>query len=286
MFEDVQTASTYAFSSPYRFNGKELDPETGLTYYGARYYQNKLNLWLSVDPLAMNENNRYLTPYHFVVNNPILNFDPKGEDWFENSETGQLMWLKDDVDVYENDNGTWNNIGTELLDFDGENLTYYTQGTNDDGEMFLKVNRYKARSGKMKDDETFDYSEKAQAQPSKGPLPEGTYSINPQRIQWWEDESFMQKSAAAIGKGTWPGGQISWGPARAWINPGEVLINDPGTGQSVTRGGFTIHGGYEFGSSGCIDLGQNARDFFEQLESSGSNNIRLRVSFKSSNIPL
>ncbi len=56
------------------------------------------------------------------------------------------MWLKDDVDVYENDNGTWNNIGTELLDFDGENLTYYTQGTNDDGEMFLKVNRYKARS--------------------------------------------------------------------------------------------------------------------------------------------
>ena len=42
----------------------------------------------------------------------------------------------------------------------------------------------------------------------------------------------------------------------------------------------------QFGSSGCIDLGQNARDFFEQLESSGSNNIRLRVSFKSSNIPL
>ena len=26
------TASTYAFSSPYRFNGKELDPETGLAY--------------------------------------------------------------------------------------------------------------------------------------------------------------------------------------------------------------------------------------------------------------
>ncbi|MDA0899276.1 MAG: SpvB/TcaC N-terminal domain-containing protein, partial [Bacteroidetes bacterium] len=35
-------ANTFNFSSPYRFNGKELDPETGLAYYGARYYQNKI----------------------------------------------------------------------------------------------------------------------------------------------------------------------------------------------------------------------------------------------------
>jgi RHS repeat-associated protein len=279
-------SGTASFSSPYRFNGKELDEETGLAYYGARYYDNQLSMWLSVDPLAMNENNRYMTPYHFVANNPIRNFDPNGEDWYENAETGQLMWLKDNAAVYKNDNGTWKNIGTELLDFDGENLTYYTQGTNEGGEMFLKAQRYKARSGRMQDDDTFDYSKEAQAKPSDGPLPEGGYSINPQSIQWWEDESFMQKSAAFFGKGTWPGGQISWGPARVWINPGEVSVRDPSTGQSVTRGGFTIHGGYEFGSAGCIDLGQNARDFFEQLENSNSNNIRLRVKFKSSNIPL
>ncbi|MDA9963963.1 hypothetical protein OAP05_03345 [Schleiferiaceae bacterium] len=36
----------------YRFNGKELDEETGLAYYGARYYDNQLSMWLSVDPLA------------------------------------------------------------------------------------------------------------------------------------------------------------------------------------------------------------------------------------------
>ena len=34
----------------YRFNGKEVDEETGLAYYGARYYDNQLSMWLSVDP--------------------------------------------------------------------------------------------------------------------------------------------------------------------------------------------------------------------------------------------
>lgn len=40
---------------PYLFNGKELDSETGLYYYGARYYDPKTSLWLNVDPLAKEE---------------------------------------------------------------------------------------------------------------------------------------------------------------------------------------------------------------------------------------
>jgi RHS repeat-associated protein len=35
---------------PFRFTGKELDPETGLYYYGARYLDPKTSLWLSSDP--------------------------------------------------------------------------------------------------------------------------------------------------------------------------------------------------------------------------------------------
>ncbi|MFV0530056.1 MAG: RHS repeat-associated core domain-containing protein [Flavobacteriales bacterium] len=30
----------------------ELDEETGLYYYGARYYEPRISLWLSVDPLV------------------------------------------------------------------------------------------------------------------------------------------------------------------------------------------------------------------------------------------
>ena len=36
----------------YKFNAKELDSETGNYYYGARYYDPKVSVWLSVDPLA------------------------------------------------------------------------------------------------------------------------------------------------------------------------------------------------------------------------------------------
>ncbi|MBE6330633.1 MAG: hypothetical protein E7072_11090 [Bacteroidales bacterium] len=39
------------FSTNYLFNAKELDNETGLYYYGARYLNPTNGIWLSVDPL-------------------------------------------------------------------------------------------------------------------------------------------------------------------------------------------------------------------------------------------
>ena len=35
---------------PYRFTGKEVDQETGLYYYGARYLDPKYSMWISTDP--------------------------------------------------------------------------------------------------------------------------------------------------------------------------------------------------------------------------------------------
>ena len=35
---------------PYKFTGKEMDEETGLYYYGARYLDPKYSLWISTDP--------------------------------------------------------------------------------------------------------------------------------------------------------------------------------------------------------------------------------------------
>ncbi|GGH69903.1 RHS repeat-associated core domain-containing protein [Phaeocystidibacter marisrubri] len=42
----------------------------------ARYYDNRLSTWLSVDPLAANGPN--ITPYAFSHNNPIMMVDPDG----------------------------------------------------------------------------------------------------------------------------------------------------------------------------------------------------------------
>jgi RHS repeat-associated protein len=62
--------------TPYLFNGKELDEETGLYYYGARYYDARTSVWLSVDPLA--EKYPTWTPYAYAFNNPINYIDPTG----------------------------------------------------------------------------------------------------------------------------------------------------------------------------------------------------------------
>ncbi len=70
------TSSSSSWTSPYRFNAKELDPETGLSYYGARYYQNKMGMWLSVDPLGKKYPS--ISPYAYVDNNPVRYIDPDG----------------------------------------------------------------------------------------------------------------------------------------------------------------------------------------------------------------
>ncbi len=64
------------WNTPYLFNGKELDKETGMSYYGARYYEPKTSVWISVDPLA--EKGPQYSPYSFCFNNPIYYVDPDG----------------------------------------------------------------------------------------------------------------------------------------------------------------------------------------------------------------
>ncbi|MCR9155556.1 MAG: RHS repeat-associated core domain-containing protein [Bacteroidetes bacterium] len=65
-----------AFSSRFRFNGKEWDEETGNYYYGARYYDPKISVWLSVDPLAHEFPG--WSPYNFTMNSPLNLVDPDG----------------------------------------------------------------------------------------------------------------------------------------------------------------------------------------------------------------
>ena len=88
---------------PFRFTGKEMDEETGLYYYGARYLDPKYSRWLSGDPALgdyipkapiddeakkHNENlpgmggvfnvvNLHL--YHYAGNNPVKYTDPDGK---------------------------------------------------------------------------------------------------------------------------------------------------------------------------------------------------------------
>ena len=84
------------WNTPYLFNAKEFDEETGMYYYGARYYEPRLSLWMSVDPISNydprnNENyldgehnggiyNSYnLYSYGYCYQSPIRLIDPNGK---------------------------------------------------------------------------------------------------------------------------------------------------------------------------------------------------------------
>jgi RHS repeat-associated protein len=63
----------------YTYNGKELD-ETGLYYYGARYYNPVIGRFISRDPLTgKKESPQTLNRYAYCLNNPQRYIDPAGE---------------------------------------------------------------------------------------------------------------------------------------------------------------------------------------------------------------
>jgi RHS repeat-associated protein len=66
------------YSTKYRFTGKEVDEETGLYYFGARYYDPRISLWYGVDPMA--EKYPSWNSFNYTMNNPIRFIDPNGKD--------------------------------------------------------------------------------------------------------------------------------------------------------------------------------------------------------------
>jgi hypothetical protein len=140
------------------------------------------------------------------------------------------------------------------LHFDGKFLLLRVARANE----ILRFS-YKAVSGRPDKDGKFDYSKERQGKKNEGPIPDGKYHINPQEIQYYEDISLYDKMWCAIGQGPFPGGTDSWGIGRVWIYPKKVTV------KGIARNDFSIHGGTEPGSAGCIDLTNNDKDFFDNL---------------------
>lgn len=69
------TASTGTVTNPFQYTGRELDPETGIYEYRARYYDQTVGRFLSEDSIAFNGG---LNFYRYVYGNPLILVDPLG----------------------------------------------------------------------------------------------------------------------------------------------------------------------------------------------------------------
>ena len=83
---DLSLITNYEFrilNWTYTFSAKEKDSETGLSYFGSRYYSSDLSVWLSVDPMSDKYPNE--SSYVYCGDNPLVFFDPDGKE--------KLIWI-------------------------------------------------------------------------------------------------------------------------------------------------------------------------------------------------
>jgi RHS repeat-associated protein len=70
----------------YKFTGKERDAESGLDYFGVRYYSNGLGRWASPDPKQLSKKHLFSpqrwNKYSYVQNDPLGRIDPDGLEDF------------------------------------------------------------------------------------------------------------------------------------------------------------------------------------------------------------
>ena len=135
------------YNACHTFSAKERDTETGLSYFGARYYSSDLSIWLSVDPQA----SKYpsLSPYVYCANNPVKLVDPNGEEIVittsknENGNTivnikfTAVLVDKTRTDIFTDDGLTENQMN-DFKDQIAEAITQIWSTTVDDGTI-IKV---------------------------------------------------------------------------------------------------------------------------------------------------
>lgn len=102
--EISQPNSTGQNVTTLKFTGQELDEETGLYYYNARYMDPALGRFISPDNIVpawkdAQAHNRYL----YVRNNPIIYTDPTGHSWLSSKLDQAGGWLEDKGTKF----GTW-----------------------------------------------------------------------------------------------------------------------------------------------------------------------------------
>jgi RHS repeat-associated protein len=134
--------------SQYRYTGKERDTESGLDYFGARYYSSSMGRFSSPDPSGLTYANPYnpqsLNLYAYVLNNPLKNIDPTGLDCvYLSDDSKSIEEIDADSDTSESDCGATG--GTHVTG----HLTGYGSTDSDGTLNEFYSNAYDVQNGKQ-----------------------------------------------------------------------------------------------------------------------------------------
>ncbi len=163
-------------TQPYLFNAKELDAETRLYYYGARYLDPRISIWMSVDPMM--EKYAGWSPYNYTIQNPLKYVDPDGKDKEEFAAnsfealkgygSGLLKGVNGVKDFLTKDarkGETWKSLGNLILggyaSLAGQNLGEVDAllGTNTSQAVELANNSFSEYLGKYGSGDAFQIGE-------------------------------------------------------------------------------------------------------------------------------
>ncbi|HEX4030046.1 MAG TPA: RHS repeat-associated core domain-containing protein [Terracidiphilus sp.] len=123
-----------------RYTGKERDSESGLDYFGARYYGSSMGRFMSPDPsglvFASFANPQSLNLYSYVQNNPLSNIDPTGLDCAYVNSSGGYDHMDQQISSGDcgKSGGYWVNGGLQNVQIDQKNNSITLTGiTGADG---------------------------------------------------------------------------------------------------------------------------------------------------------
>jgi RHS repeat-associated protein len=130
---------------------KERDSESGLDYFGARYYSSSMGRFMSPDSVGAHTGDpQTLNKYSYIANNPLGRVDPDWHDWADGNE-GALGFFGSPhsgsghlTDAMQKDMGQMHDNGSSLNSeqFDSFQYTSYegkNYATFDDWPNYLLI---------------------------------------------------------------------------------------------------------------------------------------------------
>ena len=256
---------------PYKFNGKEFDQETGLYYYGARYMDPKISMWLGVDPLAEKYPN--VTGYCYTMDNPIKFIEIDGKDWIL-STGNRVYWY----------GGKYGNR---------KNLIAVYKATSG---MASAIKITTLPNGKRKQGTINPQQAKYQRYSDIGPTPEGKYKINlspdPDRIAEADPhtgalkrnvDGGIERIPDFVENTENPGSHwtyAAWGKNRARLEPIEVT---GATAKDRDLNSFYFHDSEKGYSHGCTEVESALFTKLREYREEGNQSIEVMVDYPNRN---